>query len=546
MYVRSKRITLAGTLIALLVLAGVLINKHNLAVYTANLDTRAFNIGVVGEVKKAEPAGALSDAEKLISSAIYESLVYYDEKSGEVKPLLAKNWTYSKDGKCLTIKLKKNIKFSNGKAVTAPYVKAAWENNFSTAADWYNVSLFLPITGAKERVEGKNTEIPGIQAVDDNTLKIHFEKPNAVFVSMLTNPIFNVVAADADQKEFFGTGPFILKEKKENSLVLLRNEQYHRGMPRLSALNITVYPDAHKAYEDYQAGKLDYLDMVPLSEISNIKKNPDYKNLFINKPLLETYALGFNNSREPYAQDYLLRRALNYAIDRKAINDSVFGGAYLPLTGVVPSGVAGYSSHIRGYSYNLEKARELLEEAGYPEGQGLTLLTLSYNSDPGHKEVAEAVAAQLSHLGIKVQTLAMEWNYYQKQLASMSMSFFRIGWQADYPDADSFLYSLQHSKQMGISNYVGYQNPQVDKLLDQSRSKIKTKEERFKLLKRAEQIIIDDAPCLWLFQKKTTKLISKQVNALEVNPLNQIDWYKVELKKPNLEEPKSPAGSKEI
>ena len=544
MYVRSKRTALAGTLIALLVLAGVIVNKHNLAIYTASLDARAFNIGVVGTVKDIEPARALSDAEKLISSAIYESLVYYDEKSGEIKPLLADNWTYSKDGKCLTIKLKKNIKFSNGKTVTAQYVKAAWENNFSNAADWYSVSLFLPITGAKERVDGKKQEISGIQVVDDKTLKLYFVKPNAVFVSMLTNPIFNVV--NIEEKEVFGTGPFVLKDKKENGLVLLKNEHYHRGMPRLSALNITVYSDAESAYKDYQAGKLDYLDMVPLSEIKNIKKNLAYKGLFINQPLLETYSLGFNNSREPYAQDYQLRRALNYAIDRKAINDSVFGGAYLTLKGVVPSGAPGYSSHMRGYSYNPEKARQLLEKAGYPEGQGLPLLTLSYNGDPGHREVAEAVALQLGKLGIQVQTLSMEWDYYQKQVADGSMSFFRIGWQADYLDADSFLYSLHHSKQMGISNYVGYQNPRVDKLLDQSRSQMNNKEERFKLLNRAEQIIIDDAPCLWLFQKQTTKLISKQVNALQVNPLNQIDWYKVELKKLTTEEPKSQSGSKKI
>jgi peptide/nickel transport system substrate-binding protein/oligopeptide transport system substrate-binding protein len=131
-----------------------------------------------------------------------------------------------------------------------------------------------------------------------------------------------------------------------------------------------------------------------------------------------------------------------------------------------------------------------------------------------------------------VQTLALEWNYYQKQLASMSMSFFRVGWQADYPDADSFLYSLHHSTQMGLSNYCGYQNSQVDKLLNTARLQASQEDERMKLLNRAEQIIIDDAPFLWLFQKQTTKLISKQVNALEVNSLNQIDWYKVELKKP--------------
>ncbi|HEX3011476.1 MAG TPA: ABC transporter substrate-binding protein [Syntrophomonadaceae bacterium] len=535
MHNRSKRAALVLSVLALVIITGALVYRHNLAVYTASLDTRMFNAGVVGPVKATEPAPALSDAEKLIASIIYEGLVRYDEKSGEIKPLLAKSWSYSKDGRILTINLKKNLKFSNGKKVTAQAVKDAWENNFSTAADWYNISLFLSITGAKERVDGKSTEISGIHVVNTQTLKIELVKPNAVFIHMLVNPIFDVVETSEKDKPV-GTGPFVLKDKKEGNLVLVRNEQYHRGLPRLSALNINVYENAEAAYKDYQAGKLDYLDAVPFSAISSIKKSTEYKKLFINRPLLETYSLGFNNSREPYSQSYLLRRALNYAIDRQKIIDNVFGGAYLPLKGVVPSGIPGYDAHLRGYAYNKEKALQLLDEAGYPNGQGLPILTLSYNSDPGHKEVAEAVAAQLGDLGIQVQTLAMDWTYYQKQLAAMSMSFFRIGWEADYPDADSFLYSLQHSTLIGLSNYCGYQNSQVDKLLDRSRRQFSNQEERYQALIQAEQIIIDDAPSLWLFQKQTAKLVSKQVNALEINPLNQIEWYKVELKKPGLEE----------
>lgn len=544
MLVRSKRTAFMGTLIALLLMAGIIIYTRGLAVYTASLDSRCFNAGLAGEVSAVEPAQAVSDAERLISAAIYEGLVTFDQKSGEIKPMLAKKWQYSADGKSLTITLKKNLKFSNGREVKAQNVKSAWEHNVSTAADWYNVNLFLNIVGAKERIEGKNPDISGLQVVDRYTLKINFLKPNMVFVSVLANPMF-WVADVSDPEALAGTGPFILKKKQEDSLLLLRNEKYHRGLPRLSAINMTIYADADLAFKDYQTGKLDYLNAVPLREISSIKKNPAYKGLFLNQPLLETYILGFNQGREPYARNYLLRRALNYAIDRNALNDSVFGGAYIPLKGVVPAGAPGYNPHTRGYSGDSEKAKQLLEEAGYPGGEGLRLLTLSYNSDPGHKEVADALALQLANLGINVQTLPVEWSYYKKELASMGMSFFRVGWRADYPDAESFLYSLQHSSQMGISNFSGYYNPQVDKLLDNARGQ-KKQEERFKLLNRAEQIIIDDAPYLWLFQKQTTSLISKQVNNLQINGLGIIDWYKVELKKPSLEEPKGPSGSREV
>jgi ABC-type transport system substrate-binding protein len=128
--VRSKRSALIGTLAALLILAGVAVYHHNLALYTASLDTRAFNAGVVGTVKEVTPARAITDAEKIVSCAIYEGLVYYDGKSDSIEPLLARKWSYSKDGKCLTIKLKKGIKFSNGKTVTARMLKPPGKTTF--------------------------------------------------------------------------------------------------------------------------------------------------------------------------------------------------------------------------------------------------------------------------------------------------------------------------------------------------------------------------------------------------------------------------------
>jgi peptide/nickel transport system substrate-binding protein/oligopeptide transport system substrate-binding protein len=115
------------------------------------------------------------------------------------------------------------------------------------------------------------------------------------------------------------------------------------------------------------------------------------------------------------------------------------------------------------------------------------------------------------------------------------MSFFRLGWQADYPDADSFLYSLFHSSLLGISNYSGYNNPQLDKILEQSRAADYESEDRIKLLNRAEEILVDDAPFLWLFQKKASKMIGKDVSSLKINGMEMIDWYEVELFKPSLD-----------
>lgn len=119
-----------------------------------------------------------------------------------------------------------------------------------------------------------------------------------------------------------------------------------------------------------------------------------------------------------------------------------------------------------------------------------------------------------------------------------ALTCFRIGWAADYPDADSLLYGLFHSSMAGRGNYTGYNNPQVDKILNAARAEIKSNDERLKLLRRAEEIIVDDAPILWLFQKKTAAITGPQTRLLNINRMGMVDWFAVELVKPHLEEEK--------
>ncbi|MEN6325725.1 MAG: ABC transporter substrate-binding protein [Syntrophomonas sp.] len=536
MYFDLKRLAMIGSVLGLVLLVAGIIHMHREAVYTASLATRPFNAGLVGKINSLEPAMLSSHQEKLIASTLYEGLVTYDEKSDSIKPGLARKWKYTADGKSLTLELNKDVQFNNGKKLTARDVKAAWEKSFTTTREWSAMGFFLTVTGSKEYLQGSTPNIKGIQAVGDHSLRISFKKPNTIFIYMLSNPIFWVYDSSQKTAPAPGTGPFILKGNKDNkNFLLVRNEKYYRGLPHLAAINFMIFDDEIQAMDDYKSGKLDYLDSLPLGEVRNVKKNAQYKGLYIERPLWETYSLAFNLNREPFAGNYLLRRALNYAIDRNAIIENVFGGSYLAAKGVVPQGLKAYRKEMLGYSYKPETARKLLEQAGYSAEKPVKPLILTYNSGEGHRMVAEAVAEQLARLGIQVQLQAQEWDYYKGQLTKMNMSFFRLGWQADYPDADSFLFSLFHSSLIGISNYLGYNNPQLDKILDQSRAPGKTAEERIELLNRAEEIVVDDAPCLWLFQKKAGKLIGKEVSSLEVNGLEMIDWAKVELFKPSLD-----------
>lgn len=534
MFITARRIAFMALILVIIITA--LIYHQNQVEYAASLDSRAINIGLVGEIDSLEPALLDNHEETLIASAMYESLVYYDEETRSLKPLLLKDWKYSSDGKTLTLSLKKGIKFHNGKQLTAQDVKAAWERNFSTARDWANVCLFLSITGSKERLEGKTTDISGIIAADNNTVKIKFSQPNSAFIYMLTNPIFWVYDNEQQTSPLAGTGAYRISDNKDNcNITMLRNDDYHRGKPGITALAIKIIPEEDEAFRQFKDGKLDYLDKVPLKETKNLKKNPQYKDQYIERILLETYSIGFNLYKQPWNNNYQLRRALNYAIDRHAIIEEVFEGSYRPAKGAIPAGLPGYNQQMRGYSFDRQKAKDLLADAGFPDGEGLKPFTLYYNEDAGHRMVAEMIAQQLQEIGIKVELQEMEWDYYKKQLAKNSLGLFRIGWQADYPDADSFLYSLYHSSQLGITNYSGYQNPQLDKILDESRRQTGNSQKRIELLNKAEALIVDDAPAIWLFQKRAAKIVGKEVKNLQVNGMEMIDWYKLELLKPSLD-----------
>lgn len=537
---KTQKIALVGILLGIIVIATVFIQK---TIETSSLSTRPFNIAVASAMDNLEPAQLDNNSQRLVAGAIYEGLVAYDETSQSVQPRLAKSWKYAKDGQSLIINLRKDVKFSNGKKLTAHDVKASWEKSFSTTKDWSNISLFLPVSGCEDKLNGKSPEIYGLKIINDHTLQIKFKKPQASFIDSLTNPIFWVMDLGVGSNPSPGTGPYMVKEKKPQSIILLKNDHYYRGQPHLSALNVSVYPDSAAAYKAYQEGKVDFLDAIPVQELAKIRKEAKYKGLLLEKPVWEIYCLGFNMGRDPYAGSYLLRRALNYAIDRDYIINNILGGSYISAKGLIPAGMEAYNQGMYGYHYKPEKARELLAEAGYPEGRGLRPLTLTYNQDDGHQQVAQEIVRQLGQLGLAVQLQEQNWDYYKRQINSRSMSFFRLGWAADYPDADSFLYSLFHSTKIGVSNYCGYHNPQVDKILDASRAKYNDPQARIKLLRRAEEIIVDDAPCLWLFQKKAEKMVSRDVKNLPIDRLEMVDWYQVKLGNP---EPDKDSGRQTI
>ncbi|MDR1160184.1 MAG: ABC transporter substrate-binding protein [Syntrophomonadaceae bacterium] len=522
---KRRKIILAVTAILTFIMIISVVYYTRIEMTIADLGAHPFRIGITDNIASVHPALISNDGEKMLGSMIYEGLVYYDDAAQEIKPNLAKKWKTSKDFTQYIIYVNNQIKLHNGQNITSWTVKQSWEKNLIRSNDWAAVSLYKDIQGFTERIQGQSNEITGVQVLDNERLQVVLNAPNTVFMNMLTNPIFWIFGED----ETTGTGPFIVQNNPDNkNIVLARNEEYHRKKPCLSTIEMTVYNDQNQAWQDYREGRLDLITDVPLSELENNLEDENFKKRAVNKPLLTIYALGYNMAQVPFRDNYYLRRAFNYAINREEIIKKVFGDNALPLKGVIPQGIPGYDENIPGYSYNLEKAAALMSEAGYPQGEGLPTITLCFNDNSGQRMIAEMASEQLSSVGVKINLLPLDWETYKKQMQKFNMTFFRLEWQLDYNDADSIMYNLFHSSKAGMTNFNNYYNAQVDKLLNDSRG-YTNKENRLSALNKAEMVVIDDAPYLWILQRKSNIMLGEDVKEFYMDGLSIIDWTKIKL-----------------
>lgn len=496
-------------------------------VYTAAVNTtaegRLFRFGVVGQAESVDPAQIQNNVEKIMASTMYEPLVRWDEQTQSLKPCLANNWGYAKDSKSILFTLDGNVRFHNGRRMKAQDVKLSWERSLKTSNSPITRSLFSTVAGAGEVIDGSQQEITGINVVDTYTIQVNLAQPDSAFVYKLTHPAFWVVDTRDKTEIPPGTGPYQLDGfEAKNGLTVKAFKNYHGLRPGISAIKFTCYQEENQGLAAFQAGELDALDSVPRAQVANLQADTNQHRL-VKSPLMGVYAYAMNVNKAPYDQ-LNLRRAMNYCIDRDLLIKNVMGGVGQPARGIIPIAVPGYNRALQGYTLNSETAIELLSDTDYIKSVNPPVLKATYNTDQGHARIALALKTQLETMQLAVQPTSLTWEEYEKKMTSMQLDFFRLGWDADYPDADGFLYPLFHSSQIGVTNLTGYKNAQVDRILEAARGETQSNTERIKLLRRAEQIILDDAPMLWLVQKEAASLIRPNVQGFKLDGLGLLNW----------------------
>jgi len=389
---------------------------------------------------------ATDSASIRVINNIMEGLTTYDRDLNPI-PALAERWEILDQGLRYRFYLRQDVRWTDGVPLTAEHFVYSWRRLIAppTAAQYAYFIYDVKNARAINSGDIKDLTQLGIQALDAHTLEVELEKPLVFFPSITTFVVTfperqDVIArwpeSWSEPEHIVTLGPFRLRQwRHEYKLVLERNPTYYGEKPPLDRVVMYMLNEASSALTLYETNSLDFLPhgSVPPIAIPSLRGNPEYVKL----PLLGTYYYGFNVTKPPM-NNVLVRRALCLAVDRSRIPEILKGGQ-IPATSWIPRGMFGYNSKI-GYAFNPELARRTLAQAGYPGGKGFPTISIAFNTDEGHKLVAQFVQQQWrQNLNIPVEINNMEWKVFLKELEHDPPQVWRLGWNADYPDPDNFM-----------------------------------------------------------------------------------------------------------
>lgn len=469
-------------------------------------------------------------------SNCFEGLVTYNENS-ELVPGLAEKWDISEDGKIYTFHLRKDLKWSDGSPLTSKDFLYSIQRVLKpeTAAQYLSMVTDY-IENAQEVYDGKKpVEELGVEAPDDNTLVIRLIDPAPFFIDILSMNVFAPVQAATveanDDKwtlspeTYVVNGPFkITAMNMGESVVLEKNPNYYNAdAVSLEKITFRYIKDQATALSAFQSGEIDGFREVPSADLANLKAESD--DLYTLPQYATTYYL-INNAKAPY-DDVRVRKAINLAIDRQALIDSVLQGSAQPAFSLVSPGYSaegvkyeeGRSDYGISANANAEEAKKLMAEAGYPDGKGFPTVQLSYYTNPQVKQLVEAMAQMLkTNLGVEVEISTEEWKVYYDNVQAGKYEIAAMGWGADYLHPMTFLPLFVGGDPL---NNSGYANAEYDKAVAEAKVETDAKK-AIELMRKAEDILMQDYPFLPLYYRSTNLMMKPYVRNWYLTPTGNL------------------------
>jgi oligopeptide transport system substrate-binding protein len=452
------------------------------------------------EPESIDPAVVTGQLEGRICYALFDGLLHFD-RFGKPKAAIAERWDISNDGKIYTFHLRSNAKWSNGDPVTATDFLRSWKRVLLPETACEYAYLIYEIKNAKEFNEGtlKDFDKVGIKAIDDQTFQVELDAPVPYFLDLCAFATLLPVHIPTIEKygddwikpgKLVNDGPFLLNEWRLNYRIRLsKNPRYwdaeHVALNTVDALPIENSITAYNFYASHVADLILDKGLTPSSLIPELKLRPD----FHAAPFLGTYFIRFNVTRKPF-NDVRVRQAFAMVIERNRIVQKITQAGEPPAYSFTPPGTSGGYQPPKMFERNVQKARELLAEAGYPGGKGFPTVAYLYDNKKLNEDIAVEIQNMLADgLGVHVDLQKQEWKVYLNSLSQLDYDFARSSWVGDYNDPNTFLDCFVTGSG---NNRTGWTSKEYDSLIAAAAEE-PDNTKRLPILHRAEEILLNQA-----------------------------------------------------
>ncbi len=462
-----------------------------------------------------------------ISAKLFNGLVRFNENL-DLVPDIASSWKLSDDHVTYIFRLRRDVRFSNGRKITAQDFKYSFERVLTPKTKAPLTWVLDRIEGANDFIAGRAGSVSGIRVVNEHILALRLQRPFGPFLSLLAMTAAYVVPREEVERlgqDFgmhpIGSGPYVLAEWKHGQrLVLAAREDYFEGKPKLNGIFYHIIPEDLTAVLEFETGRLDVLQ-IPASEYRRYTADPAWRDQVYGKPGLNSYYLGLNCTRAPF-NDIRVRQAVNMAVDRKHVLNTVLEKRGVLAVGPIPPGLWKRSvlpENREAYAYDPDKAGKLIREAG---AEGKTI-KIYITADQEVLDIIEVVQGYLAHVGLKSEIIQLDWSAFKHAVNEGEPDAFWLSWWADYPDPENFLFPLFHSASVGPSgNRTRCIDPELDRLIDTAQQTMDEKL-RYRLYRQAEDRVIKNAPWLFMWHKADYFVIQPWVKEFKIYPLYSID-----------------------
>ena len=480
-----------------------------------------------------------------VNSQIYNHAVDFERGGTKIVPSLAESWTVSKNELEYTFKLRKGVKWHSNKNFKPTRDFNADDFIFSIERQWKQNDPYHKVTSSNHTYfndMGMAKLLKSVDKVDDYTVKITLNQPEAPFLSNLAMDYAGIqskeyaiamLKAGTPEKldqEPIGTGPFQMIQYQKDALVRFKAfPAYWAGKAKIENLIFAITPDASVRWAKLQKGECHVMPYPNPADLDIIRKDPNITVL--EQPGLNVGYLAYNTTKKPF-DDVRVRKALNMAIDKKAIISSVYLGTGVAAINPLPPGQWSYNKAVKDDAFDPAAAKKLLSAAGYPNGftTDLWAMPVQRPYNPNAKRIAELMQADLAKVGVKAEIKSFEWGEYRKRMQNGEHQMGMLGWTGDNGDPDNFLNLLgcEGAKPGGGNNAKWCYQP-FEELLQKAK-RVTNTAERTKLYEKAQVVFKEQAPWFTIAHAVQIKPIRKEVIDFKLSPFGRHTFYGVDMK----------------